>query len=380
MPKLTHTTIITPVYPDPYFIERGVFVEQMVREWMEAGVEVDVVAPRSWANRFRGGFKKLREQEEIAGKSVHYPSFISLSNKQIAGLDLEQFSRNSFIRAALSQSKKLSKPQLYYGKFLMRGGLAALKAARLRGVPAVADVGENLWELGKSDQDLLRHLVQTIDAITCVSEELKEVMIEWGADPEKIYCHPNTVDFDRFKPLSKTECRKRMNIPPDVPVILFTGYFTKNKGIHQVLKTLDDLSDLGVKGVFIGRGPVQPVGENILHAGPVPNRELPFWLNAADLFVLPTTREGYCNAINEAMACAVPVISSDIPAVRAQVGEDGGLLIPPGLQEELTRSVRKLIEDPGLRKQLGESALNKIKTEQDASRALNILKWLDRFI
>ncbi len=380
MPKLTHTTVITPVYPDPYFIERGVFVEQMVREWINTGIKVDVVAPRSWANRIRGGFRKMRQEHEIAGSRILYPNYLTLSNNSVAGLNFKKFSYNRFVSAALSSSGRISKPQLYYGKFLMTGGLAALQAAKRYGVPAIADMGENLWELKKSSPSLLKHLVCTLDGITCVSDELKEALIEWGADPQKIYSHPNTVDLSRFMPLSKVECRKKLGLPLDIPILIFVGYFTKNKGIHHVIRTLNELSATGVKGIFIGRGPIKPKGENVLYAGPVSNSNIPYWLNAADLFILPTTREGNCNAINEAMACALPVISSDITSVRGQIDDKSGVLIPPGRQAEITQNVQNLINDAGLRQELGKNARKKIEGLQGESRALKISKWLERFI
>lgn len=124
-------TLISSVYPDPFFAERGVFVEQLVREWEALGVDVSVIAPRSIANRIRGGLKELREKNGIAGSPLLYPTYCSFSNKKAWIADFEKITRSRFVNASTRAIERLPLPDLFYGKFLMRGGLAEIGRAHV---------------------------------------------------------------------------------------------------------------------------------------------------------------------------------------------------------------------------------------------------------
>ena len=78
----------------------------------------------------------------------------------------------------------------------------------------------------------------------------------------------------------------------------------------------------------------------------MPNEYLPVWLNAADVFVLPTTAEGSCNAISEAIFCGLPVISSDIPEIREQVPTGKAILINPLDIQAMADAIREVKSNP----------------------------------
>jgi glycosyltransferase involved in cell wall biosynthesis len=76
----------------------------------------------------------------------------------------------------------------------------------------------------------------------------------------------------------------------------------------------------------------------------------------ADLFVLATLQETYGMAVAEALACGLPVVSTTTGAIAALVGEDAGLLVPPGNIEALAAALARVIGDAGLRARLAEGA------------------------
>ena len=375
---LTHCCVITPNYPDRWFIERGSFVDRLVGEWQRMGVSVDVIAPRKISNLLRTYVRKKYPLSGISGDRIIYPTYLSVSNKKILNLNLQEISLNNFTKAALRGVRKADIPEFFYGQFLMNGGRAALTAGKVYSRPAFADVGESILtnNLSVEEYKQLNLLVKSLDGFACVSEDLANEIISLGAKPENVMHYPNTVDMNRFKLLDKVECRKRLQLPPNDSIAIFTGHFIERKGPLRVLEALRKQNGRKVKAIFIGRGEQEPSGECVLHKGSVPNSHLATWLGAADIFVLPTLHEGHCNAINEAMACGLPIISSDIPEVRNQVPKGSGLLVDPTDTGAIAAAIEHLISDDELREKMGRKAYDVQRKRSKKSRASVILKWI----
>lgn len=376
--RINHACVITPTYPDMRFIERGAFVEYLVRIWIEHGMNVDVIAPRSIPNLIRSYLKGKQEDVKVAADQIFYPTYPTVSNKKLGYLDLEAASRRMFLHAALKGLKKVEVPDFYYGKFLMRGGKAAVVAKKKTNRPAFVDIGEHLLldELSLSDISEAKKIIEALDGIACVSDELATEVIQLGADPENVFVYPNTVDLKRFYPMNQESCRAQLNLPFNVPIIIFVGHFIERKGPMRVYSSMNETKLSNLKGIFIGRGNQKPVGHNVIHAGPVPNSNLPIWLNAADLFVLPTLSEGHCNAINEAMACGLPIISSKIPEIQFQVPDDAGILVNPNQPAELTTALSILLKDSNLMKSMGAKAAEIQKERSSVDRATAVIEWI----
>ena len=77
-------------------------------------------------------------------------------------------------------------------------------------------------------------------------------------------------------------------------------------------------------------------------------------LNTADIVVLPSYTEGMPNAALEAMAHGIPVVASDVGGVRSLLGSGAGIMVAPGHDEALANALQRLIDDPSLRRALGE--------------------------
>jgi glycosyltransferase involved in cell wall biosynthesis len=128
--------------------------------------------------------------------------------------------------------------------------------------------------------------------------------------------------------------------------------------------------DIGA--VFLGRGLQRPSGPQVLHAGPVPHEDMPVWLSAADLFVLPTLDEGCSNALLEALACGLPVVTSDRPFNRAVVDESMALLVEPSDPAALGAAIAALVDGAPLRAALGAAALERAAAFRLERRAARI--------
>ena len=108
----------------------------------------------------------------------------------------------------------------------------------------------------------------------------------------------------------------------------------------------------------------------------VPHDELFYYLNAADFFVLPTLAEGCCNAIVEAMACGLPIVSSNLPFNDDILDESNSIRIDPLNVGELTDAMRKLMHEKELCKTLSEGSLVRSNSLDIEERAKKIYRFI----
>ena len=183
-----------------------------------------------------------------------------------------------------------------------------------------------------------------------------------GRDLEII---PSVVDLDRFRPgLDPGELRKRVGVEGK-RVLVFTGRLVPHKGVDVILQSLRELPR-DVVLVVIGAGPRLTdlvglcrrigVADRVRFCLGVSDDDLPRYLALGEVFVFPSQNrlEGFGLAVAEAMAAGLPVVIADVPGVR-EVIEDGkeGLLAEPLLASDLARKVTRLLDDPGLARQMG---------------------------
>jgi glycosyltransferase involved in cell wall biosynthesis len=148
-----------------------------------------------------------------------------------------------------------------------------------------------------------------------------------------------------------------LGIPKDAFVTIFVGQHTARKGTLRLDAALKQLNDTDIKSIYIGRGPEDPDYEGIITKGPKPHEQLPEYLSAADVFVLPTHNEGCCNAVIEALACGLPVISSDRPFNYDVLNNSNSILIDPDNVDAIATAIKKVKDDNELREKLSEEAL-----------------------
>ena len=102
---------------------------------------------------------------------------------------------------------------------------------------------------------------------------------------------------------------------------------------------------------------------NVLFTGFKPKPELPRYYTLADVFVFPTLGDPYGLAVDEAMACSLPVISSSAAGEIRDRVEDGvnGYIVPPEDSAALAARMLELTQDPALRAQMGRTSSEKIQ-------------------
>ncbi|HPJ82084.1 MAG TPA: glycosyltransferase, partial [Saccharofermentans sp.] len=224
-----------------------------------------------------------------------------------------------------------------------------------------------------------QRLLSSVNGFIAVSSKNKKELLEYGiADEERIAVFPNGVDRNIFYPRDKEEARKTLGWSLDKFVVIFVGHFNERKGLLRLDEAVKNLDDVFV--AYVGEGKLRPTAKNTLHCGPVEHARLPLLLSAADIFVLPTLHEGCCNAIIEALACGLPVVSSNLDFNKDVLNNDNSLLIDPHKIDEIRAAIIKIKENPALHKLLRNGAIESASRFDLARRTARIVAWMEEKI
>lgn len=218
------------------------------------------------------------------------------------------------------------------------------------------------------------------DRFVGVSPAFAERHADAGLPREKFRLIPNGVDLARFRPPvdgERAEIRRGLGLPADRPIVLFVGFFSRDKRPDLLFDAWTDTFAGAPESalVFIGRtrsdyyevdaslaDRIRRDATRLQCADRVLMIEqtaaIEQWYRAADVFVLPSTREGLPNVVLEAMASGLPCIVSRLPGVTDSMIADGadGVLIDPDDRVAFGNALRALLNDAARRSRLGARA------------------------
>jgi glycosyltransferase involved in cell wall biosynthesis len=328
----TKICFITNGYPtkeDPSYV----FIRPVVEGLADLGMECSVIAPQSVTGSILN--KKKRRPNVWIDMSkggnqivIYQPKCFTVSNVRLFGYHLSTILRDLAIQKCFKRKKIAA--DVLYGHF-WDCGISAAKLAKKNAINnVVVASGESKIRVFQyyKRMDIDRHL-PLIKGTICVSTKNLDESRNAGLllyNPETIVL-PNAIDNGQFYKMPKSEAREKLGMKQEDVIAVFVGAFNERKGVLRVVEAAERVE--GLKLILIGKGEQKPVSEKILFSGRVPHGEIVTYLNAADMFVLPTLAEGCCNAIVEALACGLPVVSSNLPFNDDILTEDNSVRIDP---------------------------------------------------
>lgn len=205
---------------------------------------------------------------------------------------------------------------------------------------------------------ITRYALRHADHITATGVRLAEATVRYAPEGKPVTVVPYGVDLDAFRPQPK----------PDglAPTIGSVGRLSPEKGLLYFLKAAAEVARRrpDVRVLLAGDGPERRRLERLaarlrLHvefAGEAPHERVPDILARLDVFVMPSTYEGFGVAALEAQAMEVPVVASDVYGIP-DVVEDGvtGILVPPRDVPALADALLSLLDDAGKRRAMGSA-------------------------
>jgi glycosyltransferase involved in cell wall biosynthesis len=199
---------------------------------------------------------------------------------------------------------------------------------------------------------LIQPLVRNAGACLAIGEDNSKFYTSYGAHPRRIFFAPYSVDTERFSAAGeigharRTSMLESLGLEPDIPLVLFAAKLQPRKRPFDVVMAMDQL-DHPANLIVIGDGPLRPDLEQLTAVRPwmrtlgfVNQSEIAEWYGAADLFVLPSDREPWGLAVNEAMAAgAVPIVSDAVGCAPDLVTRDVGWVHAVGDIDALARAI-----------------------------------------
>ena len=233
---------------------------------------------------------------------------------------------------------------------LLYGGAAA----RLAGVPRLVHVEHDAWHYQNPRHRLLAKLCARVlrPAHVAVSSEVASKIGELFPG-ESVTIIPPGIDVDRFKPGNREAARARLDLDPHAKIIGTTGRLVPVKAQSILIAAARQLPpDAHV--VIAGDGPERGRLEDLARQNGLHRRihflghrdDIEAILPAFDVFCLPSLAEGLPRSVLEAQACGVPVVASDVGALKDAVCPQSGRLFAPGDDKALAGTLQDVLALP----------------------------------
>lgn len=267
---------------------------------------------------------------------------------------------NRFFRAV---DKLLQNEQntcdLIHAHFLWPNGYAGALLKEKYGIPLVVTAhGYDIYDLPFRDQEWRDRIVQTLeaaDAVITVSKRNEECIRSLGVT-KPVHVIPNGFRSDLFHPRDQTECREALGLPLNRKIVLTVGNLVEVKGHCYLVEAIADMNKNHPDTfcVIIGSGSlkgklerqVRSLGlmENVLLVGGKPHEEIPLWMNACDIIVLPSLNEGNPTVMFESLGCGKPFIGTDVGGIPEIITSDQyGLVVKPGDAQDLADALTRAL-------------------------------------
>jgi len=357
--------VLTTLFPHAGQSTAGLFIrERMLR--VARALPLTVVVPTPWfpfqaiVRKWRPHFRPAAPAMEVQdGVEVRRPRFLSVPGglKWLDGFFMALGCLPTLVRLKRSFAFNLIDAHFAYPE-----GYAATLLGRWLRVPVSVTLRGTEVPLARDPRRRAR-MIKAMEGATrifAVSESLKRHAANLGVDTGKIRVVGNGVDTARFHRVDKPEARSKLGLPMDGPVLVSVGALVERKGFHRVIECLPNLrrryptlrylvvggpgpeGDWGarLRGLVIDLG----LQECVSFLGTLPPGELKVPLSAADVFVLATRNEGWANVFLEAMACGLPIVTTDVGGNAEVVANPRlGILVAFGKADKLTQAIEEAL-------------------------------------
>ena len=382
--------VFSTLFPNKNQPNAGIFIkERMFR--VAQHIPVVVVSPRPWfpgqslirliKPHFRPDAGNFEVQEGI---DVYYPKFISIPGyfKWLDGYFLA-FSTFFLIR----KIKKEFQFTIIDAHFAYPDGFAATKLGKWLSVPVTITMrGTEVRHIRTNNlKAYLKKAFSDAKKVFSVSGSLKQEALSLAIPKDKITVIGNGVDTKKFYRIDSEQIRKDLLLNINDKVMVTVGGLVERKGFHRIIELIPHLLKKHPSLHYLIVGGASAEGDwtgklksmvkelhlekQVTFLGIMPPEKIKNILSAADIFVLSTRNEGWANVFLEAMACGLPVITTDVGGNAEVVKhKDLGVIVPFGESNQLQEAI-----DYALNKNWSKDAIIQYANENSWDNRISLL-------
>ncbi|HKY40931.1 MAG TPA: glycosyltransferase family 4 protein [Polyangiaceae bacterium] len=350
--------IVTKIFPNRVEPASSPFNLQQFRA-LSRLCELEILATIPWfpgagaLSRWSaaGRLVSVPKRDEIAGLRVRHPRFAFIP-KLGHGVTGPLYAA-SLATTALCYRGRVD---VVLGCWAYPDGFAAVLLAEWLGVPAVIKLhGSDMNVVARlsGPRRRLQWALRRVARVVAVSRPLAEAAAALGAPRDRIDIVPNGVDREAFQPRDRAEARRALGLPLDVPLVLYVGHVTAQKGAVDLIEAFKLAAERlgGAELVLVGDGDelqacrlrARQVGLCAYFAGAQPHERIPTWLAACDVLCLPSWSEGMPNVVLEALASGRAVVASRVGAIPELLTGPPHALVPPRDPSALARALENTL-------------------------------------
>jgi glycosyltransferase involved in cell wall biosynthesis len=269
------------------------------------------------------------------------------------------------------------------------GNVFAIPPARLVApvvIASIRDRGPYLTEMQKRVQ---RHVCRLADCVLVNAEAVKTWLVGDGYDPSNIVIIPNGVDLSRFaEPGNPLEIRRSLGIAPDAPIVAVVSRLSQSKGIEDFLEAAAIVAAQHPDVRFLVVGEPSPI-KNVAYLDELAaiasrlgirdrviftglRADVPALLSAVTVSVMPSLNEALSNVLLESMAAGAAVVATDVGGTtEALIDGKTGILVPPADPAAMAVAIERLLNNPGLARDVGARARQTIADRFSVTRMVD---------
>jgi len=355
--------VFTTLYPNNIWPNHGVFIKERMTHFAALpGNEIKVIAPVPYYPPIKLGarqhYSQIAKHQVIDGIGVYHPRFYMTPK---IGMSLYGLMMYYSVVKSVERLRETFDFDLIDAHYIYPDGLAAVLLGKHFKKPVVLSArGSDINQFAHFPmiRKLLRYTLSKADHVVAVCDALKRAIVDLNVPAGKITVIPNGVDVDKFSHVPQELARRKLKLP-DQKIILSVGSLIPRKGHDLVIKAFKKLvtknGNVNARLYIIGEGEAGKPLQQLVHSlelrdrvklvGGVPHSDLKFWYNAADLFCLASSREGWPNVVMESLACGTPVVATDVWGIPEIITSDEmGLLTKrsvPDIYEKCVTGLEK---------------------------------------
>ena len=285
----------------------------------------------------------------VSGESVKNISDFKLVSPKYLTLPFSPLQKRNSSLVARSCERYVSKNSARFDfihAHFLNCGFAGSNLKRIYNKPLIVTThGGDFYDLPFKDSRynaVARFVLNSADQVITVSKWYQEKLLSLGANANKLCVIPNGYNPNLFKPMSLSEARRLVGLPADKKVLLSVGNLVDVKGHSFLLDAMTSVSkqQSDILLVIIGSGPLSEslrrktrkleLEKNVMFVGGKKHIEIPIWMNASDVFIMPSLKESFGVVLIESLACGKPVVGTRVGGIPEIISQDNvGIKVEP---------------------------------------------------